>query len=329
MNFGFGVGDIIAIGELTFKTYQKCSSAPAEFQDLSQMIHATHRLLCSIRLSIGGSYDLLPQIHKASLKSILLNMKSIIAQVFRDLDKYSELNHFRPSVLTRAKFAILENPAVAIQKLLFWMTLLNTWMHTIMRDSMKDPKPNSYDPLDVVSLADMKTESDEEAVLISEEVYKTIKKWAGNSASEPTPVRARGIYRYGNQDVPDSTLGDDSTEFSLTRYFGKVWGTASDWPGHSQIEGEIDEENGTICFTKKYGARNLWTTWAYHGRFTPWGIIGIWHPPNKPDSRYRGNGRFVMWLEEDNELADLALSLAINEETLTGFDGGNLDGSKV
>ena len=198
-----------------------------------------------------------------------------------------------------------------------------------MRDAMKDPKPASYDLLNVVTLADRTTESGEEAVLVSEEVYRMIKKWTRDVASEATPVLARGMYRYGNQDVPDPIFGDDLTKFSLLRYFGKVWGTAIDKAGHSKIEGDINEENVTICFTKKYGIHNLWTTWEYNGKFTPWGIVGIYHPPNKPNSRYRGNGRFVMWLEEDNELANLEVPLAINEEVLVGFDGGSLDVSKA
>ena len=113
MSFGFGVDDMIAI---TFKTYQKCSSAPAEFQDLSQMVQSTQRLLCGIRLTIEDQYDLIDNTHKASLKSILLNLKSLMAQIFRDLDKYSDSNDSRPSILTKAKFGTFDNPTVAMRK---------------------------------------------------------------------------------------------------------------------------------------------------------------------------------------------------------------------
>jgi len=140
MSFGFGVGNIIAVGKLTFDTYQKCSSASAEFQDLSQVAHSARLFLNSIRLSVEEHYDLLPQPHKDSLKSIILGLKRMMAQIFRELDRYQDLKNSKPSILTRAKFGTFETSTAAMQKLSVWITMLDTWMQIVIRDTIKKSK---------------------------------------------------------------------------------------------------------------------------------------------------------------------------------------------
>ena len=173
---------------------------------------------------------------------------------------------------------------------------------------MTKSKQTSYDPIDVVSLVDSGEKTQEEMSLISVPIRDSLRKWTRDAGK--VPVKARGVYRYGYRGGEHPVLRDDTTSYSLHLVYGKVWGTATDKPGGSTIEGEVDEEKGTVKFLKKYGARNLWAKWEYNGQFTPWGVTGIWHRPGNPASNLRGNGRFIMWLEEDEVLPDITEMLS-------------------
>ncbi len=124
-----------------------------------------------------------------------------------------------------------------------------------------------------------------------------LKQWLG--ANGDKSLKARSVYRYGRQVDAPAFRPDDITEFNIRIRDGKITGAATDQPGASDVEGEINAKTGAIKFTKKYGMWNWWAKLEYSGRFTPWGILGEWQASG-PTSTL-SNGRFIMWLDEDDK----------------------------
>lgn len=48
MSFGFGVGDFIAVGQLTLTVYRSCKGAPGEFQELASELSSLHMILLNL-----------------------------------------------------------------------------------------------------------------------------------------------------------------------------------------------------------------------------------------------------------------------------------------
>ena len=172
-----------------------------------------------------------------------------------------------------------------------------------MRSDLKSPDISEVNPEKAIPEKAAKTPA------VSPKVCETINKWFHSKGSEP--VIARGVFKYGYIATNDTRC--DATNVTLTVSEGKILGSAQDSSGASQIEGHINQEAGTIRFTKSYGASNLWAKWEYNGRFTEWGIVGIWHSPGRPNSWTKG--RFVLWLDGDDALPKIVEGLADAEKS--------------
>lgn len=148
---------------------------------------------------------------------------------------------------------------------------------------------------------------------LAPQVERIVRDWSQFNGKEAFKVR--GIYTYGYK--PSQSLltqEDDPTDLTIQLKNGQISGTAEDSAGTSQIEGEINAELGTIRFIKSYGALNFWSQWEYNGRFTEWGVFGIWHVPGTPNSTWLGTGRFALWIDKDGAVPDIAEKLAEMEE---------------
>ena len=128
-------GDVITLGTLLFKTYQKCKSASAEYQDLARGIQSIQYCVQSTQCSVNNIYHDLPEIHKVSLGTAIAGLRDVVTSISDDLDKVSTIRPDRdgPQLSKLVKFVILQNPRKAETKLTTRLTLLNVCVGAIIK----------------------------------------------------------------------------------------------------------------------------------------------------------------------------------------------------
>lgn len=81
MNFGFSVGDFLAVGQLCWKVYKKCKDSPGNYTELSSEVGALHNV-------IKETEELLSQQGLTTGQTVkLTTCRQGCEDVLKDLDK--------------------------------------------------------------------------------------------------------------------------------------------------------------------------------------------------------------------------------------------------
>ena len=81
MSFGFGVGDFLAVGRLSWSVYKKCKDSPGNYKELSSEVGALHNV-------INETEELLSQQDLTAKQKDKLNVSRVGCEdVLKDLDK--------------------------------------------------------------------------------------------------------------------------------------------------------------------------------------------------------------------------------------------------
>ena len=102
MSFGFSVGDFVAVGQLAWKVYRKCKTAPSEFKAISSQLISLHIVIKDVKETIE-EWDLSEE-KKADLLQIGEDSKGALDELDRLLKKYSSLGMRSSRTLDRLRF---------------------------------------------------------------------------------------------------------------------------------------------------------------------------------------------------------------------------------
>ena len=127
------IGDIIALGTLLFKTYEKCKRASSEYQQLANVVECTRLCVESVRASIEKVYPTLPDIHKRSLGQAIFGLRDVAVTISDDLNRFSAICPGGGSQLSKLRFVILQNPREAESQLTTRLSILNICMSVIIK----------------------------------------------------------------------------------------------------------------------------------------------------------------------------------------------------
>ena len=83
MSFGFGVGDFLAVGQLSWKVYKKCKDSSGNYAELSNEVLALHGVVKEVEelvaeqdLTSGQNKSL--SIHRQGCEDVLNDLESLL-----------------------------------------------------------------------------------------------------------------------------------------------------------------------------------------------------------------------------------------------------------
>lgn len=171
MSFGFGVGDFFAVGELTWKVFRACKSAPGEFQELSRELSSLHTILLELQDEAKSPNSLLRRRgskRKPELDLLIQNISGVLEEIEDLVTRYQSLGRDQKRTWDRVGFATQDLTGLRTQ-LSFHTNGINLFIASlsasslariegILDDLVKDIKEGRKEP-SVVSAA----EDDDEA----------------------------------------------------------------------------------------------------------------------------------------------------------------------
>lgn len=89
MSFGYGVGDVVALAELSWTIYKSCKEAPSSFENLSQEVLSLHAVLKEAEDNLSG--HVLSQAQQAGLEIVMNGCRSVLDDLQTLVKKYESL----------------------------------------------------------------------------------------------------------------------------------------------------------------------------------------------------------------------------------------------
>ena len=89
MSFGFAIGDFLAVGELAWKVYKSCKSAPESFGSISQEVLSLHALLKEVEEAY--SRQTLTKAQKERLATVRDGCQSVLEDLQKLVSHYESL----------------------------------------------------------------------------------------------------------------------------------------------------------------------------------------------------------------------------------------------
>jgi hypothetical protein len=102
MNFGFSIGDFLAVGQLAWQLYRKCKAAPSDFKAISSQLISLHIVIKDVNETIEEWA--LPEAKKSYLLQIGEDSKDTLNELDQLLKKYSGLGMKSSRTLDRLKY---------------------------------------------------------------------------------------------------------------------------------------------------------------------------------------------------------------------------------
>ena len=90
MSFGFGAGDLIAIGTLAWKIYMKCKQSSDDFKRISLEVASLYTVLKEAEEYIKEAKGLNPT-HEAKFGTLISGVRDALEELRRMLDSYESL----------------------------------------------------------------------------------------------------------------------------------------------------------------------------------------------------------------------------------------------
>lgn len=139
MSFGVGGGDIVKVGELAYKIWVACSSAPAEFHELSRELSSIHITLRSLGEDASNPTSLLCR-RGVEKKDELLQMVSVLEISLKEveelLEKYKRLGLARKRDFWQRLGFSRHQLNELRDKLLMHLTAINSFYATLQSGSL-------------------------------------------------------------------------------------------------------------------------------------------------------------------------------------------------
>ena len=103
MSFGYGVGDVIAVGHLAWTAYKGCRDAPGSFKNISQEVLSLHAVLKEVEECLSGQS--LSISRQSRLKVVTDGCGSVLRDLQALVDKYRTLDTKSKRTWDRVGFA--------------------------------------------------------------------------------------------------------------------------------------------------------------------------------------------------------------------------------
>ena len=125
MSFGYGVGDVIAVGQLAWTVYKGCRDAPGSFNNISQEVLSLHAVLKEVEECLSSQP--LSTDRQSHLKDVTGGCGSVLKDLQALVDKYRTLDTKSKRTWDRVGFAS-ENTAELRSRLTANTGLLTAYM---------------------------------------------------------------------------------------------------------------------------------------------------------------------------------------------------------
>jgi hypothetical protein len=128
MSFGYGVGDVMALGQLAWNVYQSCKKAPESFRDISLEVLSLHAVLKEAEVTLFAQP--LPPTRQAGLKVVGDGCRSVLKDLDNLVKKYQGLGSQNPRTLDRMRWGA-EDVVDMRLRLISNTALLTAWMRCV------------------------------------------------------------------------------------------------------------------------------------------------------------------------------------------------------
>ena len=133
MSFGFGVGDILAVSQLSWKIYRACKDSGDDFRSISDEVSKLYTVLkiAEEDLAKECQTDIGAQ-SKDSFEGIAKGCRSVLVDLDRLLKKYESLGTQEQRTWDRMRWG-QEDMAGIRQRLIYQVGLINTFNAALER----------------------------------------------------------------------------------------------------------------------------------------------------------------------------------------------------
>ena len=121
------VSDIVNIGTIAVKVYQKCKNASKEYERLATLLKSACLGIESTRFTLKRLLEALPSVHECSLEAALNGLETIMKEISDDLD----LETYKTKLKSKVAFTLLGNPREAESILSSHLSVLNFCLSSI------------------------------------------------------------------------------------------------------------------------------------------------------------------------------------------------------
>jgi hypothetical protein len=128
MSFGYGVGDVMALGQLAWNVYQSCKNAPESFGDISLEVLSLHAVLKEAEGTVFAQP--LSPTRQAGLKVVGDGCRSVLKDLDNLVKKYQGLGSQNPRTLDRMRWGT-EDVVDMRLRLISNTGLLTAWMRCV------------------------------------------------------------------------------------------------------------------------------------------------------------------------------------------------------
>ena len=125
MAFGYGAGDVVAIGKLVWAVYKSCKGAPASFGNIAQEVIALEAVIRQFEEAFEG--QALSAIEQERLKSVGQGCQDVLRKLQELVQKYESLGSNAKLSFDRFKWAAVPVDELRA-RLISNTTLLSTFV---------------------------------------------------------------------------------------------------------------------------------------------------------------------------------------------------------
>ena len=129
MSFGYGVGDVVALSQLAWKTYKACKDAPTSFANLAQETQSLHAVLKETEEVLTDSQTKLTPAQQSRLKGVTDGCHGVLNDLDALLQKYDSLGTRSKMSWDRMGYAT-KNTAELRSRLISHTLLLSSFIQT-------------------------------------------------------------------------------------------------------------------------------------------------------------------------------------------------------
>ena len=102
VSFGYGVGDVVAIGTLAWNVYQSCKKAPESFGEISSEVLSLHVVLKEAEETLSA--QCIPPEKREQLKAVGDGCRCILEELEKLIKKYESLGRQSKRTWDRMRF---------------------------------------------------------------------------------------------------------------------------------------------------------------------------------------------------------------------------------
>jgi hypothetical protein len=129
MSFGCGVGDVVLLTQLAWKTYKACKDAPASFANLAQETQSLHAILQETEEVLRDSHTKVTRVQQRRLQGVTDGCRSVLVDLEAVLQKYESLGTQSRMTWDRMGYAT-EGIAEIRSRLISHALLLSSFVQT-------------------------------------------------------------------------------------------------------------------------------------------------------------------------------------------------------